>query len=319
MLFAVSGGRELLIVGRALIGLGFAGGLMASFKAVTLWFPPRRWPLVNGCFLAMGGLGATMATKPVAFLLTVSDWRTIVLWLGAITAGAALLIFLLVPREPPQQARLSLAHQLAGLGGILRDPYFWRLAPVAITTLATGLAIQGLWAGPWLRDVAGFAPPRVADYLFAINIGMMLGMVGSGVLTDLLGRLGLTAMQSMTGYLVIYLAAQALLVWPLDPTALLPWVTFGFMCNMAVLVYSQLAVYFPLHFAGTAQTGLNMLMMGGAFLVQYGVGAIIDLWPPTAGGGYAPAGYAVAFAVLLALEAASLLWFLLPRGAPHPR
>src|SRR3546814_470353 len=56
--------RETLLLGRALIGLGVSGGLMASFKAITLWFPRDRWPLVNGCFLSMGGLGVMSATVP---------------------------------------------------------------------------------------------------------------------------------------------------------------------------------------------------------------------------------------------------------------
>ena len=42
---------------------------MASFKAITLWFPPRSWPLVNGCFLTMGGLGAMAATVPLELVL----------------------------------------------------------------------------------------------------------------------------------------------------------------------------------------------------------------------------------------------------------
>ena len=58
VVFAGGQNRETLAFGRALIGLGVAGSLMSSFKAITIWFPERRWPLINGCFMAMGGLGA---------------------------------------------------------------------------------------------------------------------------------------------------------------------------------------------------------------------------------------------------------------------
>ena len=42
---------------------------MASFKAITVWFPRRRWPLVNGLLMGFGGLGTMAATAPVEMAL----------------------------------------------------------------------------------------------------------------------------------------------------------------------------------------------------------------------------------------------------------
>ena len=83
--FALGDGLLQLWLARALIGLGVAGGLMAALKAITQWFPESRWPVVNGCFLAMGGLGAMSATAPVEALLQVTDWRGIFVGLAAAT------------------------------------------------------------------------------------------------------------------------------------------------------------------------------------------------------------------------------------------
>ena len=55
---------------RGLIGLGVAGCLMASIKASTLWFDEKHWPVINGTFLAAGGLGAVAATTPLEIALT---------------------------------------------------------------------------------------------------------------------------------------------------------------------------------------------------------------------------------------------------------
>jgi hypothetical protein len=49
--------------------------------------------------------------------------------------------------------------------------------------------------------------------------------------------------------------------------------------------------------------------------VQWGIGAIINLYPPAAGGGYAAEGYQVAFSIMVAVQAAALLWFLAFRKA----
>ena len=48
-----------------------------------------------------------------------------------------------------------------------------------------------------------------------------------------------------------------------------------------------------------------------AFAAQWGVGAIINMWPGTAGGGYAPPGYQAAFSMLLLQQLLAVLWFIL--------
>jgi hypothetical protein len=107
---------------------------------------------------------------------------------------------------------------------------------------------------------------------------------------------------------------QIAVVIRLDHTHLWMWVLFGFFSNMAVLAYPQLAAHFPLEYAGSAHTGLNLLMISGAFAAQYGIGAVIDLWPVTARGGYSQEAYGAAFSILLTLQAAAFLWFLIPAG-----
>ena len=63
-LFGLSLSLGELIVARVLIGLGFAGGLMAAIKAITLWYPPERWGLITGFHMMAGGLGSMAATLP---------------------------------------------------------------------------------------------------------------------------------------------------------------------------------------------------------------------------------------------------------------
>ena len=46
-----------LTLARALIGLGFAGGLMSSFKAVVIWVPEQRRALGSACVMSLGALG----------------------------------------------------------------------------------------------------------------------------------------------------------------------------------------------------------------------------------------------------------------------
>jgi hypothetical protein len=87
-------------------------------------------------------------------------------------------------------------------------------------------------------------------------------------------------------------------------------VLFGFLGTTGIISYAGLSQSFPLHLAGRVNTGVNLLVFITAFSAQWGIGAIINLWPRSHLGGYAPAGYQAGFAMMLCLETISLLWFL---------
>ena len=68
---------------------------------------------------------------------------------------------------------------------------------------------------------------------------------------------------------------------------------------------------------------MNLAVFAGVFVVQYGMGLIINAYPNEAGGGYAAEGYRTAFIAALGLEVGAFLWFLIPArpragGTHHP-
>jgi hypothetical protein len=77
----------------------------------------------------------------------------------------------------------------------------------------------------------------------------------------------------------------------------------------AVIGYALLTPLFPPEFTGRVNTASNVLMFGLSFLFQWGIGAVLRLYP-AAGGGYAGEGYAAAFWILAAMQAAALAWLL---------
>lgn len=321
VLFAAAPSSGLLLLGRALIGVGFAGGLMGSFKAITLWFPSRQWPLVNGLILGIGGLGTMAATTPVEMALEWTTWRTVFQVLAAVTAAVSVLILLAVPRhESEREGRPdSMRETLAGLGLIFRARLFWRFAPVSIMGMGSGLAIQGLWAGPWLRDVAGLPPDAAAQHLLVLNLALTAGMLATGAVANGFGRLGVGPIGIVAFASTVYLAILGLLIAEVHPRGYWVWSLFGFFGNLGIIVYPTLSAHFTVRYSGRAMTGLNLLLFLGAFVLQYALGAIIDLWPADAGGGYDPRGYQAAFGAVALLMLLSLGWLLVPGGALRNR
>ena len=300
-----------LLLGRAFIGLGVSACLMAAFKAFVIWFPPERLPLANGVQMVSGGLGALVATVPVEMALQVTDWRMVFTSLGLLTLLAAVAVFFVVPEKEGSQSGESLGQQLRGMLKIFRSRFFWSLAPWAVLSQAAHLAILGLWSGPWLRDVAGYNREGVANTLFLMALAMIIGYFSFGALAGRLGRRGIRPMTVAACGMSAFLLVQTALLLGWQPAAVPLWILFSCFGTAGILPYAALSQHFPSYLSGRANTALNLMVFTTAFATQWGVGAIIGLWPETGSGGYAPEGYRAAFGVLLVLQFVAAGWFLL--------
>lgn len=317
--FAMAPNTGTLILGRGLIGFGVSACLMAAFKGFVQWLPSERLPLANGLLMATGGLGALAATVPVEQALTVTDWRGVFLALGVLTVLATALLFLVVPeRDDGPSAHGTLAEQVRGIAQVMTSPLFWRVAPLTFTTQATFISLQSLWSGPWLRDVAGLDRDGVALGLLAIAMGLTTGYVAVGTIADRLVRLRIgpvaVALVAMTFSIVI----QCVLALQLPVPPILVWSLFALFGTSGVLVYAALSQAFPKHLAGRVNTSINLLVFVASFVFQWGIGAVIDLWPATASGGYEPEAYRAGFGTVLGIEIAAMLWLIFFRRAPLP-
>lgn len=312
VIFALAQSLTGLLIGRALIGLGVSACLMAAFKAFASWLPKERLAFANGVQMVSGGLGALLATTPVEASLAVTDWRGVFLFLAGLTLVVAVIVFFVVPEQHPPAIQETLKQQLQGLYSVIRNPLFWQIVPWAVTAQASYLSIQGLWSGPWLRDVAGMARGDVAQVLWWIAIAMTVGYFATGSLAERLNRHGIETSTVAACGLVLFMLSQLLLVIaPNNPTLL--WISFGLLGTTGILPYAILAQYFPKHLTGRCNSVLNLLVFFGAFAAQWLIGIIIALYPQTPTGGYAPAGYSTAFLTLLTLQLITAVWFFVSR------
>jgi predicted MFS family arabinose efflux permease len=193
---------------------------------------------------------------------------------------------------------------------VLQSRNFWRIAPFTTFSQAAFLAIQGLWAGPWLRDVAGLQRSTVAVNLLLVAAAMVAGFLCMGTLAYRLSQIGVKPILVASTGMVIFMLIQLVLIVGPSSVALPLWVGFGFFGTSAIVMYAVLSQGFPGELTGRVNTALNLLVFIAAFAGQWGIGAIIDVWPSD-NGGYDPQGYQVAFAVVLALQGLAFGWFVL--------
>ncbi len=312
VLFARAESLSGLIVGRLLIGLGVSACLMAAFKAYVLWFSSDRLAMINGLQMVAGGLGALGATIPLQNALSYTDWRGVFMGLAVITVIASICLWVFLPEKERTDEKLpSLKLQLKEMGQVFRSRIFWGIAPLAAISQGANMAIHGLWMKPWLRDVTGLSADNAAQLLFAMTLAFIGGFLTLGLIAEKLTQIydiGLISI-SVIG-MTLFLFVQGTMIYGGLGSPLILVILLGFFGTASILVYAGYAQIFPKNLSGRVSTMQNLLVFMGAFILQWGFGAIIEQWPATVSG-YDPASYQAAIGVLVLLQAAGLIWYLL--------
>ncbi|MGX9962397.1 MFS transporter [Roseomonas sp. F4] len=318
VLCALAAGPFWLALGRVVTGVGISAGLIAMLKVNTQWYPRDRVAGMTGLGILFGSLGSLAATLPVALLEPLIGWRGVFGLLALMSVGVSLWIWVSVPERGPGAApppRRGLGKEVAEFGRIFRHPTFLRFAPSVALLSAMNFTYQGLWAGPWLRDVGGQGDAARAVLLLCYAAGLMLGSVGTGQAASLLQRRGLHPMLvpwlAMAGIVLVQIA---LIAHPPGNQAALGaiWFFFALFSSAGPAGYAAIGQRFGAELAGRVATAINVAMLGMVFLLQNAIGWILDLWPRMADGGWASAGYGWAMAMTVAFQLAAGLLMLRP-------
>lgn len=309
-IFASADNLTGLVIGRAFIGFGVSACLMAAFKAYVMWYPREQLPLINGFQMASGGLGALAATAPIEAALAITNWRGVFSGLAFLTIIIAAAVYLVVPERTVSGGDTKFTEQIRGTRSVFASMVFWRIAPLTTLSQATFLSIQGLWAGPWLRDVAGFDRSNVAGTLLLVAAAMIAGFILLGAAAERLSRFGIRPITVAVTGMSLFMVVLLLLILEITVVSVPLWVLFGFFGTSGIVPYAVLSQRFPPHLSGRVNTALNLLVFVVAFTAQWGMGSVIELWPATASGGYAPEGYRAAFTIMLIFQGLAWLWYI---------
>jgi MFS family permease len=314
-----------LWLGRALIGIGVSACLMAPFKAYRAWYPPERQSQLASWMLVFGTCGALATTVPVAMLLPVIGWRGVFWAMAMLIVLAATLLFMrLKPVEKEMAHRLSQMNTAPAASGgyraIFSDPYFRRMAWLGGVYQGGFMAIQTLWAGPWMVTVLGLSLDETSRVLFLFNLFLMLSYVGlswwSPRYVSYGGRPGVPALRVVTYGLCLSMLIQlAMLLFPYA-WAWVFWLLFAMVVTVTTLAQTHVSLSFPSSQAGRANSAFNLTLFIGAFGLQWGMGLLIDIFMSH---GWAQASaIRMAWAVYLLLQLVAMISFVMSRSRVAP-
>ncbi len=311
--FAMAKSGTGLTVGRALMGLGCASGLMGALVLIGRWFPADHFATLSSVLFTVGGLGNLLATTPLAATSEAVGWRGSFMIMAAATAVLALLLFIIVRDAPPtheDDVRVpeGRGQFWEGLREVLTNRQLWYICAIQFVCYSSLLTVAGLWGGPYLNDVYGLDGVSRGNVLLGLNVAILAGVMAYGPVERIVGsRKG-----SIAGGAILTIAVLAALacfpqltLW--QATALL--LLFGFVGGYFMLVHAHARAVLPDRLLGRGLTFQNTAVMGGVFVIQGVSGFVVGAFAQV--GGAAPEeAYRAVFGVLSALTFLALVVYL---------
>ena len=263
-----------LLVARFLVGVGVSACLMAPLTCFRHHFSVPAQLSSNSWMLMTGSLGMLASTLPVQWLLPSLGWRGLFVLVAALLALAVCLIAVLAPADAPVAAEVGDPTQ--GYGQVFRHPAFLRVAPLGFFAYGGMVAMQSLWIGPWLTQVAGATADGAAQGLFLVNLSMLVAFLCWGLVMPRLIRAGWAGERLIAAAWPLGVACLALIVWlgPRAPASL--WALWCVCTSVVSLAQPAVGQAFPRHLAGRALSAFNLMIFAGVFAIQWGIGLVID-------------------------------------------
>lgn len=312
-IFASSSTLTGLWIGRAMIGVGVSACLMASLKAYRSWYAPERQSQLASWMLVFGTAGALATTVPVAALLPLIGWRGVFWLMSALIIAATAQLFLRLRPVEQERMHATVSDEDNSLSywAIFTHPYFRRMALLGGVHQGGFMAVQTLWAGPWMTTVLGLSVEQTSEVLFGFNLCLMLAYLllswWAPRRVSYGDRPGWPALKVVgIGISLSMLLQLSMLMLPYTWAWVL-WLPFALLVTVSTLAQTHVSLSFPSALVGRVNSAYNLSLFIGAFSVQWGLGVLIDLF--VAKGWTSSSAIRMAWAVYLAMQLYALIRF----------
>lgn len=315
LIFSVATDFKVLLMARVLTGVGVSACLMGPLTGYRRWLSPALQLRANSWMLMVGSFGLVGATLPVHWLLPLIGWRPLFWLLAAGVLVSMALIAWAAPAWPAASPPAAGAVPDDGYRAVWRDPFFRKLTPVGFFNYGGFVAIQTLWCVPWLIRVAGYTPLESAGALFWISIAMLVTYWLWGTVNPWLTHRGIPAARLMAWGLPVAMTVLALILVAGPAAGTAAWAVFLCISTVVTLAQPAVAMALPASLAGRALSAYNLVVFLGVFVMQWGIGLLIDL---AGRAGLDTVGsFRAAFGVFLGCCVMAYLYFLW--APPHNR
>lgn len=285
-LFALAHSLIWAAFARALIGFGAAGVFVPALKILLPWFGAKAFARMNTILLAVGNMGAIVASTPYAWFIQQVGWRNSFFVIALISLFLFLQSWLFVKDAPNTEIKLKREKinqpsvSLKGVLEIIKSPFYWLLAVLFFTYGGPFSTFQGLWGYPFLIDVFGFDKIQASNFLMLIALGVICGGPLLGFLIDKKFSMGKKKFLSFLILIQILNWTGLILIGPSLPYFWLGMILFLMGMTLAGTlssVWSIVREESPPERLGTAMGLLNPAPFLGIAVFQPLTGYLMDI------------------------------------------
>ncbi|ADB61480.1 major facilitator superfamily MFS_1 [Haloterrigena turkmenica DSM 5511] len=310
--FAVSGSYLAAFASRALIGLGSGVIFVSILRFCANWYRADEFATMTGLTGSVAGLGAILATTPLAVTVDALGWRATLIGLATVGVVAAGAVFVVARQSPaaaglepiagvPEQPSVTLAETAGHLRTLARDPDQWLLSVVFFAGNGAILTLIGLWGVPYLAIVYGLDVTTASSFTLLGSIGLLVGPPAIGWISDRLER---RVLPMTAGVGLLTIAFSVIPVFGRPPLAIIAvsYLACGVLFGAAMLSLSTVKDRYPPAASGVATATVNTAGFVGATILPTLMGLVLDAYRTgeTVGGtvAYTQYGYRLAFGIL---------------------
>jgi MFS family permease len=309
-LFTLAPNWPVLVAGRALMGAGFGVMLIGSMVVIARWFPPEWFSTMSSMVMSIGLIGNLLATSPLAWGIEAVGWRTVFGGVVVFTGLAAIAVLLVVRDAPPGHPFLARETEtpremLRGLREVFRTRHLPSILVLNFTNYACTFTLQGLWGGPWLREVFGMTRIESGNILLLAVISYQVGVLTIGPMDRVLNTRKWIA---FTGTAVVAAIMAMLAVWERPPS----WIPvaailiIGYVSACSTMVMAHARGLFPDRLIGRGMATVNATVMLGVACMQTLSGVILGWFEPLASGVRSEVAYRSLFGFMAVVLAVAL-------------
>ncbi|MFA0815185.1 MAG: nitrate/nitrite transporter [Anaerofustis sp.] len=199
MLLAFSDNFSILLLGRALMGLGGSAVYTGLCKTAVGWKRARDYAGFTGQAMALSKIGTLLAATPLVLAVKTIGRKDSMLYIAIAVIAITIALFLLIRDNPESIGMKSIdelegnekriikaQNPLKGVGRLLVQPQVWLVVFASVTFNAAINTVVTNWGQTMLKQGAGFAPTAASNIIMINTIcGIITGFLLAFVLKKL--------------------------------------------------------------------------------------------------------------------------------------
>ena len=292
LMFSISPSLSSATFSRLIIGLGVSVAFLGTAKLIASWFNARSFASLIGILVAMGNIGAFLASAPLALTVTELGWRLSFLSIAFATFALTVLIWFIVKDTPigykidSNELNSNSSYKdrkgnnvFSGVLQSIKTKDFWPVAFPPLFFFGSFISLQGLWGVQFVMQMYALSKVEASIVVMMMSIGFSIGALFWGIVSDRL------AFSRKKVYLLgLFLYVSAWLCLTLFRYILInSWLhvlffVLGFFFGVIPISVAMIKSLFPLKIMGSATGAANALPFVGGALYQLLIGYILDMF-----------------------------------------